>query len=206
LKILIINEKEIYVLGKNKFSRNREMPFEDMVYYILLNKGKSTVLELDDYYYEKYGFDRLPISKQALSQQRQYLNPSIFIKANEQSIKDIYSSDVYSLEDFKGFKVMGIDGSQVDVPNTPVTKKEFEVGLVGLKEVESPKARISILADLKNDFVIDSVISPLKIGEEVLAFENIENASKTIDLEKTIIIFDRYYASTESVHAINRKK
>ena len=197
LKNLIINEKEIHILEKDKFSRIRKMPYEDMVYYILANKGKSTILELDDYYYEKYGADEMPISKQALSQQRQYLNPSIFIKTNKQSIKDIYSTDVYDLEDFKEYRVFGIDGSQADIPNTPITKEEFEVDPIALKNPESPKTRISVLSDLKNDFIIDSIISPLKIGEERLAFENIENASEIIDMGKSIIIFDRYYASTE---------
>jgi hypothetical protein len=199
LKNLIRNEKEKFILVKNKLSRNREMPFDDIVYYILVNKGKSTVLELDDYYYEKYGVDKLPISKQALSKQRQYLNPSIFTKANLESIKDIYSNDIYDLKNFKGYIVLGIDGCQVNVPNTPITKEELEVDLRALKESESPKARISVLSDLKNDFVIDSILSPFKIGEQKLAFEHIENAKETIDLKRTITIYDRGYASTELI-------
>ena len=90
LKSLIRYGKEKFVLVKNKFTRNREMPFEDFVCYVLTNKGKSTVLEL--YYYEKYGVDEVPISKQALSKQRQFLDPLIFKEANKQSIEEIYSS------------------------------------------------------------------------------------------------------------------
>ena len=167
---------------ENKFTRNREMSFEDFVCYVLTNKGKSMVLELDDYFHEKYGVDKLPISKQALSKQRQYLDPLIFKEANKQSIEEIYSSGKYDLKDFKGFKVMGIDGAQVDIPNTPITKKEFEVEPLGMKDPDSLKARISVLSDLKNDFVIDSILSPFKIGEAKLAFEHIENVSEIIDL------------------------
>ena len=202
---LIFNDKESYVLVKNKFSRNRCMPFEDVVSYVLVNKGKSTVLELDDYFYEIYGFDKMPISKQALFKQRQFLNPLIFVDANKNSIKKIYSSDVYDLKDFKGFNLMGVDGSQVDIPNTPITKEEFEVELQGLKDPDSPKARISVFSDLKNDFVIDSIISPFKVGENKLALEHIEKVSEIIDLEKTITVFDRGYASIELIMTLLEK-
>jgi len=50
LENLIRNEKESYVLEKNKFSRNRETSFKDFVYYIIGNKGKKAVLELDEFF------------------------------------------------------------------------------------------------------------------------------------------------------------
>ena len=202
---LIKYEKENFILEENKFSRNREMSFEDHVYYIWVNKGKTAVLEIDDYYYEKYGVDKLPVSKQAISKQRQYLDPLIFKEANKRSIEKIYSSNRYTLKDFKGHMVIGIDGSQADIPNTPITKEEFEVEPRGMKDPDSPKARMSVLSDLKNDFVIDSIISPFKIGESQLAFKHIENVSETIDLTKTIIIYDRAYASTELIMQLLEK-
>ena len=48
LQNLIWIEKENYILEKNKFSRNREMNFEDFNYYILGNRGKTGILELDE--------------------------------------------------------------------------------------------------------------------------------------------------------------
>jgi len=112
-------------------------------------------------------------------------------------LKDGYSSDKYELNDFKGYKVFAVDGSQLELPNTSQTKEEFEVPLRALKETETPKARISVLSDVKNDYIIDSTISNISTDELTLTFENIENASKIVDLKKGIIIFDRYYASTE---------
>ncbi|MDR3062719.1 MAG: hypothetical protein LBU40_01090 [Methanobrevibacter sp.] len=63
LKNLINNERETFVLEKNKFTRNLKMFFEDIVYYILGNKGKTTVLKIEDYFNEKFGDDEIPISK-----------------------------------------------------------------------------------------------------------------------------------------------
>jgi len=70
LERLIIDEKENYILAKNKFSRNREMVFYDFVYYILLNKGKISVLKIDEYFELRFGEDRVPVSKQNFSQQK----------------------------------------------------------------------------------------------------------------------------------------
>jgi len=197
LENLIRNEKEIYVLEKNKFSRNRKMDFANFVYYILGNKGKTSVLELDEFFYTKNGSNEMSISKQDLSKQRSYLSPMIFKDANRNAFKEAYSIDKFNFETFKGFFVFAVDGSQLELPNTSQTRDEFDVPLRALKETDTPKARISVFSDVKNDFIIDSNISSMKIGEESLAFENIEKANEIVDLKKSIVIFDRYYASTE---------
>lgn len=197
LENLIRNEKESYILEKNKFSRNRETSFKDFVYYILGNRGKTTILELDEFFNIKKRGNIVTISKQNLSKQRSYLSPLIFKDTIKNALKEAYSSDNNDLDDFKGYKVFAVDGSQLELPNTPQTKEEFEVPLRALKETDTPKARISVLSDVKNDYIIDSTISSIRVDELSLAFENIENASEIVDLRKGIIIFDRYYASTE---------
>jgi len=121
----------------------------------------------------------------------------IFKDADVNALKTIYSEEKSDLDTFKGFFVFNIDGSQFDIPNTPITREEFEVQLRGLKKRESPKARVSILSDAKNEYIIDSIISPLHRSENSMAFENIENISDTIDLKQSILIFDRNYASIE---------
>ena len=51
---LIKHEKVKYVLDKNKFTKESKMLFEDFIFYILGNRGKTVVLELDDYFKIKY--------------------------------------------------------------------------------------------------------------------------------------------------------
>ncbi|MDR3063280.1 MAG: IS4 family transposase [Methanobrevibacter sp.] len=148
----------------------------------------------------------MPISKQDLSKQRSYLDPLIFKQANFNAISDIYNAKDYPLKKFKGYFVFGIDGSQAELPNTPQTREEFDVQLRALKKTETPKARISALSDVYNDFIIDSTISPMSTTEEILAFEHIEQSDKIIDLKKSIILFDRYYASIELFMQLLSKK
>ncbi|WP_169805803.1 hypothetical protein [Methanobrevibacter curvatus] len=78
LKNLISYERETFVLEKNKFTRNCKMSFEDVICSILGNKGKTTVLEIEDCFNEKFGDDETPISKQALSERRSFLDWKIF--------------------------------------------------------------------------------------------------------------------------------
>jgi hypothetical protein len=207
LQKLIIDEKESYILVNGKFSRNRKMDFEAFVYYILGNRGKTSVLELDEFNNIKNdGDDEMVVTKQDLSKQRSYLNPLIFKDTIRNALKVAYSPDKYPLETFKGYYVFAEDGSQIELPNTQQTKEEFDVPLRALKETDTPKARISVLSDVKNDFIIDSTISSMTIGEEVLAYENIEKSSEIVDFSKSIVIFDRYYVSAELIIQLLEKE
>lgn len=72
-----------YVVGENRFVRNRKMTLKDIVYYILTNKGRINYIEVIDFINKKskYGFNS--ITPQAIGKQRQYLLAEIFIKISE---------------------------------------------------------------------------------------------------------------------------
>ena len=72
-----------YVVGENRFVRNRKMTLKDIVYYILTNKGRINYIEAIDFINKKskHGFNS--ITPQAIGKQRQYLMAEIFIKISE---------------------------------------------------------------------------------------------------------------------------
>jgi hypothetical protein len=47
--MIISDEKERYILKRNKFSRNLKMNFKNFVYYIFGNIGKTSILELGEF-------------------------------------------------------------------------------------------------------------------------------------------------------------
>jgi len=145
-------------------------------------------------------------TKQNFSKRRQCIDPLIFKTANANTIEELYSSNKYHLDKYKGYFVFNIDGSQSDLPNTPQTREEFNVDLNSLEKIESPKARISVMSDAKNEFILDSYISELSVGESVLAFEHIAKVSEFVDLKKAINIFDRGYASAELILQLLEKE
>ena len=106
-----------YVVGENRFIRNRKMTLEDIVYYILTNKGRSNYIEAIDFINKKskHGFNS--ITPQAIGKQRQYLMAEIFIKISEAFIDRLYKQ-FKGFSSFKGYLVLACDGSIFDLPNT----------------------------------------------------------------------------------------
>ncbi|KZX17715.1 transposase DDE domain protein [Methanobrevibacter cuticularis] len=207
---LINYEKEKYVLVKNQFTKKRKMGFKDFIFYILGNNGKTSVLELDNYFKIKnkdvFKCDNMTPTKQNFSKRRSCISPEFFKDANKGGVKNLYSTNYKELSKFKGFLIFAIDGSQAKLPNTPITREEFDVDSDSLKETKTPKARISVMSDVKNENIIDSAISEMSVSESVLASEHIEKADEIIDLKKSIIIFDRGYASAELILQLLEKE
>lgn len=77
---------------------------------------------------------KMPVSKQNVSKQRSYLSPLIFKDADKNGLKEIYSEELIDLDKFKDLLIFNVDGSQFDIPNTPITRKEFEVKSRALKK------------------------------------------------------------------------
>ena len=71
------NEK--YKSNNRVFVRKRKMDFNDFVWYLIMQKGRSSSMELDEYLKNKNGTYEISISKQAFSKQRQNLSQKIFI-------------------------------------------------------------------------------------------------------------------------------
>ena len=63
------------------------MNFADFVWYLIMQKGRTTSMELDEYLKGTY---KINISKQAFSKQRKYLKPEIFIDIYKDYLEDFY--------------------------------------------------------------------------------------------------------------------
>ena len=79
-----------YKINDNSFTRTRKMNFEDFIWYLTLQKGRTTSMELDEYLKSKNDTYKISISKQAFSKQRLNLKPEIFIDLYKDYLKDFY--------------------------------------------------------------------------------------------------------------------
>nr|MBP3680771.1 transposase [Clostridia bacterium] len=126
----IINIKNknsnIYNSCNNCFTRKRKMEFTDYVWYLIMQKGKTTSMELDEYLKNKNGTYKISISKQAFSKQRQNLKPEIFIDIYKDYLIDFYSNYLEEVNTFKGYHVCAIDGSLFEIPNTETLREEYK--------------------------------------------------------------------------------
>lgn len=200
------NQNEGYKNSSKVFVRERKMGFKDFVWYLIMQKGRTTSMELDEYLKNKNGTYEISISKQAFSKQRQYLKPQIFIDIYKDYLEDFYQNYPEEVKTYKGYKVCAIDGSLFEIPNTEELREEYKTQKNSSGNRESARARVSGIYDVENGFMIDALIKDCGEGEKELAKKNIENTGKIIDLERCIIIFDRGYPGIDLIWYLEKIK
>ena len=200
------NQNEKYKNNSKAFVRERKMSFTDYVWYLIMQKGRTTSMELDEYLKNKNGTYKISISKQAFSKQRQYLKPQIFIDIYKDYLEDFYHNYPEENKTYKGYNVCAIDGSLFEIPNTKELREEYKTQKNSSGDRESARARVSGIYDVENGFMIDALIKDCREGEKELAKKNIENAGKIINLENCIIIFDRGYPGIDLIWYLEKLK
>ena len=145
----------------------------------------------------------ITMSQQALSKARSKFDHTPFLKLFT-AVRDAFYGTEYidTLRKYNNKFLIAIDGSNTSLPNLPSLLKKF--GGTGSK-VSSPTARMSIAYDVLNDFIIDAAFTPLNISERTHAQNHIESVGKIIDLENSIFIMDRGYASKELIEILAEK-
>lgn len=203
----IKNKKsQIYKSNDKVFVRKRKMEFTDFVWYLIMQKGRTTSMELDEYLKNKNGTYEISISKQAFSKQRQNLKPQIFIDIYKDYLNDFYNNYPKEVKTFKGYNVCAIDGSLFEIPNTKELREEYKTQKNSSGNRESARARVSGIYDVENGFMLDALIKDCVEGEKELAKKNIENTSKILNLKNCIIIFDRGYPGIDLIWYLEKLK
>ena len=197
---------KMYKSNENVFVRKRKMEFTDFVWYLIMQKGRTTSMELDEYLKNKNGTYEISISKQAFSKQRQNLKPQIFIDIYKDYLMDFYNNYPEEVKTFKGYYICAIDGSLFEIPNTKELREEYKTQKNSSGNRESARARVSGIYDVENGFMIDALIKDCGEGEKELAKKNIENTSKILNLENCIIIFDRGYPGIDLIWYLEKLK
>lgn len=140
-------------------------------------------------------FDSIGVSAEsfptssALCQARANLSHNAFIELNRNAVNIFYQEGGYKT--WKGHRVLGIDGSTLQLPQHKTIREEFGEHGFGPK-ADSPMslARISYLYDVFNGLVIDSQMKSFSTSEADLAWEHLNHVQ-----EGDVVLFDRYYPS-----------
>lgn len=202
-----IKDGEIYNKCRKNvkdFTRNRKITPRDLIYYSLNNRGKTTKMELYDFIKE-YSLDE--VSSPALLKQREKLNEEVFKELNKDSLKDFYKLFPKEVKTYKGHVLTAIDGSDCEVPNTPLTRERYKTKTAGKNAGNVARIKLSNCYDILNGYVLDTEIEEYKHSEIELAERHMKVVDELITNYPVISIRDRGYISLSYIyHSIKNNK
>ncbi|PLX19517.1 MAG: hypothetical protein C0599_10810 [Salinivirgaceae bacterium] len=185
-------------LSEKYFTRSRKQTFSSTLLFMMNFLRKSLSFEIENFVKHIRSFignnSFLNFTKSAFVQCRNKIHPEVFKHLSNKLISEFYTDNDASIKLWKGFRLLAVDGSRMSLPNTKELAKEYG----RTKNQNKPgnvQARVSVLYDVLNKYVIDGILSPLAIGEKDSAIKHLSFTQKN-----DLIIYDRGYPSFEIVY------
>ncbi len=189
---------------KNSFSRKRKIPFYDILLMTLNKQGKNVSFEIRDFELNKKGEKQVHYSDEAYLKQRRSLNPDVFKEMKNLYLKDFYSKTKY-IKKKNGYILCAIDGSKIEIPNTPLNRERF--GSEGNQyKQKTARALLSGVYDVENHFFLDIQIDRVDSNETNLAKRNVEEIQEILGENNELLILDRGYPSIELFNWLEKQK
>lgn len=201
--IYSIATKEKYRLNKKDFTRNRKLPFEELVLIMLKLLRRTIQLELNSFFKELSGSissSKQKLTSSAFVQSRKKLHPDLFFDLNNLIATEYYIDNDEKVKLYKGLRVLATDGSTLNLPVTDDTKSFY--GTYNNQTITDDVVigRVSILYDVLNEIVLDGKLRSIKEAEVPLSREHFKYAKKG-----DLIIMDRAYPSFESGYLLQQQ-
>lgn len=139
-------------------------------------------------------FKKLDIIKEvptssSYTQARKKLKPEIFELMNDELIRSYYVPKDETIKKYKGHRLLAIDGSVLNLPDTKQTRERFSIQETGFGK-ERVQALGSFMYDALNNLIISSSIDRKK-SEDIFIYEDHKKKIKKGD----ILTLDRGYVS-----------
>lgn len=198
------NLKEKYFVERNSaFSRNRKMPLPEMIAFLTQRSVNSLDIKVDKWIESLKKENGATISRQAISKARQQIPEQIFHDFLRLSAETFLERG--KKKSWQGYQVYAIDGTDIQLPTTEETLKEFGA-VKGRFPSRLAGASASALFDVLNDLILDSVLCPYKTCERQMAKELLDAVLTEERRKKAIVIFDRGYPSYEFLGYLTEKR
>jgi len=181
-----------YKEGDKAFSRDRIFTFKVLLGFLMTNLQKAIQREIA-LFKDAIEFDggSIPeVSKAAFSKARNKLKPTVFVALSDIVLDEFYQSDL--VQHWRGYRVIGIDGSTGELPNSDEIKYKYGV----FKYRDDGKAicmgRMLMVHDTLNHMTLAGSIDTMEESETSMLWRCLPG----LDLKKNdLLVFDRYYAS-----------
>jgi hypothetical protein len=165
------------------FTRTRSLTFALVLVTILRNSVKSVQRVMNEL---AAWLVALPVTASAFSPARYQLKHGAFIELNQKAVvvETVYGNGTHRT--FRGFRVLGIDGSKIVLPDTEEVREEFgTIAYTGGKTAEvrgeRPYALASALYDVLNRVCLDAALGRADAYEVDLAVQHLAH-TRPMDL------------------------
>lgn len=178
------------------FTRQRKIGFRGILISVLLSAKRSLAAEVDNLLKKLDVDPDEEYTKQAYSKARQKLKPSAFIALNEVILKNIYED---TFKTFKNYRLIAVDGSTAELPNTKEMKKLYGVYSEGTSKYSA--ARTCILYDVLNEVILNGKLFSYNESEQTAAFELIPTIYN--NGSQDLFLLDRGFPSVKLITLLN---
>lgn len=154
------------------FTRKRLLVFPVMVGFLLNMLTKSLQLEIERFLtFLKGDTAQVHVTAQAVGKARKKFSEQAFIRLDERLVEEFYTDNTYAT--WHGYRVIGIDGSTVQLPMSEEIVKEFG-GVSNQYGLVMTMAKISVAFDVENELSIHAIIDEYPSEERRLALQHLE--------------------------------
>lgn len=162
-----------------------------VVLVLMLRGQKVSLQNAVNKFFQALGRVWEVVTASAYSQARQKVQPEVFVHLNTVACEEFYTQ--YGADNevalWHGQRVLGVDGSYLNLPDTEETRQAFSVQTNQHADGEQVQALASVLYDLRNDIGLSAALGP-KQAEKNLLFGTHLAATQAGD----VVVCDRAYA------------
>ena len=184
-------------MSEKDFTRNRKQSFSGTVLFMVNFLTKSLSLEIVNFVShlkEKLGRGQSAFTKSAFVQARNKISPEVFRYLINRLNDEFYTDNSNVKLILDGFRVLAVDGSCITLPTTRELEDLYGKS-TNQNQAYTVQARASVLYDLSNRMALNSILSPIDIGERELALQQLQQCKKG-----DLVIYDRGYPSYDLIH------
>jgi hypothetical protein len=178
----------LFRYSEKDFTRKRKLCFKNLSLLIVRLCKKTLSVEMEEF------FSSIKSSKScsvaAFSLQRAKLNPKFFNSWNIFLCKTFYHLYKTDVKRWKGYRVVGCDGSNIALVDRPELRDYF--GGQSNQNCSFIGAKTFYCFDVLNKIIISSSITPYRQGELSTAYEILN--SRTVETDM-LMIFDRNFSN-----------
>ena len=130
------------------------------------------------------------IGKSAFCKARKKLKPTVFRALSDIVVEEFYKFDVAIT--WRGFRIIGIDGSTAELPNSPQIKDKYGIWKTTKDGKDICMARMLTVYDTINHITLKGALESVSESEGAMLWKCLPD----LQLNKNdLLVFDRYYAS-----------